>query len=188
MALRPHSARLRSRTLKSAWPLPPRKLLHGALEDGGLVGPFPGDAIEVVHLAEVAVVGGFGIDRTEQVQLLDDLGGFEVEHRADRLLDGFVADPAGAERVYANRHRVRVTDGVGELNLRAGGEAGSDDVLRHVAAHVGGAAIHLAGVFARKGPAPVPAHAAVRIDDDFAAGQTRVTLRSADHETAGRID
>ena len=32
------------------------------------------------------------------------------------------------------------------------------------------------------------AHAAVGVDDDLAAGQTRVALRSAHDETAGRVD
>ena len=34
----------------------------------------------------------------------------------------------------------------------------------------------------------MPAHATVGVDDDLAAGQTAVPVRTADHEVAGRVD
>ena len=34
----------------------------------------------------------------------------------------------------------------------------------------------------------MPSHTAVRIDDDFATGQSGVALRSADHKASTRID
>ena len=34
----------------------------------------------------------------------------------------------------------------------------------------------------------MPAHAAVGVDDDLAAGEAGVAVRAADHETAGGID
>ena len=70
---------------------------HGLLERRSLVGAFPGDGIEIVHLAEVTVVGGLPVDGAQEIELLDDGGGLEAEHFADGLLDGFVADLAGAE-------------------------------------------------------------------------------------------
>ena len=81
-----------------------------------------------------------------------------------------------------------MADGVGELNLGAGGQAGSHNILGHVAAHVSGTAIHFAGVLAGKRSAAVTTHAAVGIDNDLAPGQTGVALRPADDETAGRVD
>ena len=81
-----------------------------------------------------------------------------------------------------------VTDGVGELDFALGGEAGGDDVFGDPAAHVGGAAVHFGGVFAGEGTAAVTAHAAVAVDDDFTAGEARVTLRTADDEFAGGVD
>ena len=81
-----------------------------------------------------------------------------------------------------------MTDGVGKLDFAARRESGGDDVLRHPAAHVSGAAIDLARVLAGKCAAAVTTHAAVAIDDDLAAGETGVALRSADDEAAGRID
>ena len=54
-------------------------LLRRSLQRRGFVGAFPGD-IGIVDLAEVSVVGGLAVDRTEQIELLDDLGGFKAEN------------------------------------------------------------------------------------------------------------
>jgi len=50
-----------------------------------------------------------------------------------------------------------MTDGVGELDFHAVRQPRRDDVLRHVPAHVGRAAVHLARVLARKRAAAVTA-------------------------------
>ena len=118
----------------------------------------------------------------------DDVGGLEAEDITDCSFDNVIGHFAGAEGVHAHAHGIRITDGISELNLGARRQAGSDDVFGHVAAHVGGAAVHFAGVFAAERASAVTAHAAVAVHDDFPAGQTRVALRPADHETAGRID
>ena len=76
-----------------------------------------------------------------------------------------------------------MADRVGKLHFAARSQAGGDDVLRHPAAHVSGAAIHLRRILAGEGAAAVPAHAAVGIDDDLAPGQAGVALRPADDET-----
>ena len=74
------------------------------------------------------------------------------------------------------------------MDFRAGGQAGGDDVLRHIPAHVSRAAIHFRRIFAGESAAAVTAHAAVAIHDNLAAGQTSIALRSADDETAGGVD
>src|SRR5206468_3751383 len=132
---------------------------HSSFQGAGFIRAFPGDAVEVVHLAEVAVIGRLRVNRTEQVQLLDDVGGLETEDFANRFLDEFIGHLAGAEGIHTNADRIGVTDGVGELNFRAGGEPGSDDVLRHVTAHVSSAAVHFARVFAAEGASAVASHA-----------------------------
>ena len=83
---------------------------------------------------------------------------------------------------------MRDTDRVGDLDLAAVGEAGRDDVLRHVARRVRGRAVDLGGILAREGAAAVRRGSAVGVDDDLAAGQPRVAHRPADHELAGRVD
>ena len=151
-----------------------------------LVGLLPGD-VRVV-LAEVAVVGRLGIDRAQQVELLDDRRRLEAEHLAHDALEFLVAHHAGAERVDAHGNRVGIADGVGKLNLRARGQARGDDVLGHVTAHVGRAAVHLGRVFAAEATAAVPPHAAVAVHDDLAARQPGVALRPAHHKPPGRVD
>ena len=77
---------------------------------------------------------------------------------------------------------------ISQLHFDARCQPGSHDILRDVARHVAGRAIHLRRIFARERAAAVTAHAAVGIDDDLAAGETGIAVRSADDETAGRID
>ncbi len=98
----------------------------------------------------------------------------------------FFVHRAGAEGIDVHADRLRMPDGVGELHFAARREPSRDDVLRDPAAHVSGAAIDLARILAGERAAAVPAHAAVAVDDDLAAGQAGVALRTADHETAGR--
>ena len=84
--------------------------------------------------------------------------------------------------------RLGHADGVGQLHFAPLGQAGRDDVLGHVPRHVSRAAIDLRRVLAAERAAAVPAPAAVGIDDDLAAGQAAVAMRTADDELPGRID
>ena len=54
--------------------------------------------------------------------MFDDVGRLEAEHFADGFFDCFVADLPRAKRVDADADGIRVTNGVGKLNLGAGGE------------------------------------------------------------------
>ncbi len=112
----------------------------------------------------------------------------QLELVAHETLDLLLGDHRGAERVDPHRHRLRDTDGVGELHLDLVRQARGDEVLGDVARHVGGRAIDLRRVLAGEGAAAVTAVAAVGVDDDLAAGQARVAVRSADDELAGRVD
>ena len=91
-------------------------------------------------------------------------------------------DRAGAERLERDRDGLRDADRVGDLDLAAVGEAGGDDVLRDVARRVRGRAVDLRRILAAERAAAVPADAAVRVDDDLAAGQPGVAHRAADDE------
>ncbi len=108
--------------------------------------------------------------------------------RAHDLGQAVLGDLAGAERVHQQRHRLGNADRVRDLHLAATGQTRSDDVLGDVARVVAGRAIDLRRVLAREGAAAVPAHAAVRIDDDLAPGQAGVAHRAADDEASGRVD
>src|SRR5690606_17129199 len=77
--------------------------------------------------------------------------------------------------------------GVADLHLALAGQAGGHDVLGHVARRIGGRAVDLGRVFAREGAAAVRARAAVGVDDDLAAGEAAVALRSAGDKAAGGV-
>ena len=81
-----------------------------------------------------------------------------------------------------------MTDRIGELNLAACGKAGCDDILRHIAAHVGCGTVNLGRILSGEGTASVASHSSVRVDNDLAAGEAGVALGAADDEAAGRVD
>ena len=131
---------------------------------------------------------GLLVDRPAQVQALDDSFGRQPEvlaHERDDLLFGKLSRSV---RLDVDRDRIGDADGVRELNQRALGETGGDEVLGDVPGHVGRGAVDLRGVLARERAAAVGGAAAVGVDDDLAAGQARVALGSADDESAGRVD
>ena len=81
-----------------------------------------------------------------------------------------------------------MADRVGKLNLAACGEAGCDDILGHIAAHVRCGTVDLGRILSGEGTASVASHATVRVDDDFTAGEAGVALGAADDEAARGVD
>src|SRR5438445_7175857 len=136
----------------------------------------------------MTVVGCFAIDRSKQIELLDDLGWLEIENFPDGALQFFFVHLAGAEGVHAHAHGLGMTNGVGELNFTSVRQTRCDDILRHPAPHVSSAAIHLCWVFSGKRAAAVTSHPTIGIADDFAAGYACIPLGSADYEPPRRID
>ena len=65
---------------------------------------------------------------------------------------------------------------------------GGNDVLGEIAGGIGGRPVDLGRILARKGAAAVRRRAAIGIDDDLAAGQSAVAVRTADIELTRRID
>ena len=104
------------------------------------------------------------------------------------LGDLLVGNEAGAFGVDRDVDRPRDADRVRELHLALRGEPGRDDVLRDVARRVGSRAVDLRRILAGERAAAVRRRAAVGVDDDLAAGEARVAVRSADLEAAGRVD
>jgi hypothetical protein len=82
----------------------------------------------------VAVRSSLGVDRPAQVEVAQDRRGAQVEVLADELLDPGDRQLLGAEALDEDRERVRHTDRVRNLDLRALGEARCNDVLRDGAA------------------------------------------------------
>lgn len=164
-----------------------RCLFHRLLEGFGLVGEFPSD-VGVVNLAKVTVIGGLGIDRAEQVELLDDVGRFEREDFQDGFEDFVVTEGTCAKSINVNADWKRVTDSVSELDLTLGGKTCCNDVFSDPAAHVGSATIHFGWVFARKGTTTVTTHAAIGVDNDLTTREAAIALWATNNEFASRVD
>src|SRR5205085_803543 len=154
----------------------------------GLVRALPREGVEIIDLAEMTVIGRFAVDRTQQVQLLDDVRRLEAEYLEHSLFDLLVRYLSSADRLDQHAHGFRKTDGVGKLDFTALGQASGDDVLGDVAAHVRGAAIHLARILPAERAAAMTTHAAIGIDDDLAARETAIAFGTAHDEAAGGID
>lgn len=115
----------------------------GGFESVCFVGLFPSQRIGVVFAAEVTVVRRLAVDRAEQVELADDVGGLKAEHLVDGGDDFCIVHLVGAECLDMHADRMRVADGVGDLKFTAIGETGSNDVFGNPAAHVSGGAVDL---------------------------------------------
>jgi hypothetical protein len=109
-------------------------------------------------------------------------------HGFHRAFQRGIVHRAGAVGIDIERQRLRHADGIGHLDRAALGQARRDDVLGDIARHIGGRAVHLGRVLARKRAAAMGRRAAIGIDDDLAPGQARVAIRAADLEAAGGVD
>ena len=136
----------------------------------------------------MAVGGSLLVDGPSKLKLPDDRLGRQRKHLLCGRSDLGVVDHTGAKSLDQHGYRLGHADGVGQLHLTAPGQSGRHHVLGHIASHVVGAAVHLAGIFAGKRSAAVRTHPAVGIDDDFAPGQPAVAVGTADDETAGGVD
>ena len=105
-----------------------------------------------------------------------------------RFCNVLFVDLRRAERFDEDAHRVRDADRVGDLHFAAIGQPRRDDVLRDPSRRVGGRTIDLGRIFSGERAAAVTRHSAVRVGDNFAAGQAGIALRTADDETSGRVD
>ena len=108
--------------------------------------------------------------------------------RQHQLGDFRIGNHARAFRVDGDVDRLGHADGVADLHLALARQAGRDDVFRHVAGRVGCRTVDFRWVLARERAAAVRGCATVGVDDDLAPGQAAIALRTADDETARRVD
>src|SRR5258706_4352238 len=164
------------------------KPLDSLLERFGEIRPLPGEAAIIFRVAaEVAIRRGAGVDRPVEVQVPPDPTGREAHDLAQASLQLVLADFGRAVGVDVDRQRLGDADAVRELDRAAVGKTGGYDVLGEIAGRIGSRAVDFGRVLAREGAATVGSSAAIRIDYDLAPRETRVTVRSADHELARRI-
>jgi hypothetical protein len=154
---------------------------HLELEGLGLL---PGE----VGVGEVAVLGGLAVDGVDEVELLDDDTGAHVEVGLDDLDELAGALVGGAVGLDEDGERLGDTNGVGELDKGTASELGVDERLGNPAGEVGSRTVDLAVVLAGEGTTTVSTPATVGVNDDLAASETGVTLRTTNDEVAGRLD
>ena len=80
------------------------------------------------------------------------------------------------------------TDGIGELNLAAIGKSCRHDVLGGIAGRISRTPVYLGAVFSGESTAAMRSCSTVGIYNNFTSGETGIPVRSANHETPGRID
>ena len=111
----------------------------------------------------------FLVNRPAEIQRLDHAGWGKRKVLAHNLGQPRIVDFAGAKRIDHDRNRFRDADRISQLHFSAIGQTGGDQVLRDIARHVASGAVNLRRVFAGKCAATVTAHAAVGVDNNFAA-------------------
>jgi hypothetical protein len=136
----------------------------------------------------VAVLGGLAVDGVDEVELLDNDTGAHVEVGLDDLDELAGALVGGTVGLDEDGERLSDTNGVGELDKGTTGELGVDERLGDPAGKVGSRAVDLAVVLAGEGTTTVSTPATVGVNDDLAASETSVTLRTTNDEVAGGLD
>ena len=136
----------------------------------------------------MAVCCGLLVDRAAKIQHLDDACRTQVKVLADHFHNLLLRNLSGSEGVYVDGGRLCDTDCIGELNLHAVCIAGCNQVLRNIACRICRRAVYLGAVLAGEGSAAVTANSAVGVNNDLTAGQTCITVRSADDKASGRVD
>jgi len=136
----------------------------------------------------VSVAGSLGVDGLEEIQLLDDDTGTEVEVALDNGEDLVVRLGAGTVGVDEDGGGLGNTNGVGELDQGTAGETGVDDGLGDPASSVGSGTIDLGPILSRESSTTVGTVTTVGVDNDLASGDTGISLGTTDDELAGRLE
>src|SRR4051812_30558197 len=158
----------------------------GTLECGRLVGGFPAEV--ALFASEVAISRSLLVDRTAQIQRLDDALRSELEMLANELLNFRLRQFAGAEGLDQHADWVGHADCVRQLHFATLCQSGGNNVLRNVARHVTSGAIYLCRILARERSPAVTSHAAVCVDDNLASCEAGIPHRPTDYEAARGIN
>ena len=160
--------------------------LGGLAELLGLVGTLPGERRLVA--AEVAVRGGPLEDRPAEVEPLDDRCRAEVEDApgpAPAASTGSISEVPNVSTITDTGRATPIA--YATCTSQRSAMPAATMFLADVAHRVRGRAVDLRRVLARERPATVARHAAVGVDDDLAAGETAVGVRTAELERAGGV-
>ena len=106
----------------------------------------------------------------------------------NQACEGVVAQLAGSKGFHQDRYRFGHSDGVAQLHLGSFRQTSCYEAFRHIASGIGSRTVHLGGVLAGEGSPSMAGIATVGVHDDFAAGEPRIALGTADHEFARGVD
>ena len=136
----------------------------------------------------MSVSCGLFVDRTAQIKHLDDSCWSQIEVFANDLYQFSIGQLAGSEGINSDRSRSCNTDSIGELDLTLVSKSCCNDVLCCVTCCISCRTIYLGAVFSGECSAAVTGISTIGVYDDLTSGQTTVSVRSSDNETASRVD
>src|SRR4029453_1060201 len=112
----------------------------------------------------------------------------QIHRLRSRLLELVFRHLSSAVGIDIDRQRSRHAHAVTKLQRAAVGETGRDDVLGDVARGISSRTVALGRILAGERAAPMRGRATIGVDNDLAAGETGIAIRTTDEELAGRID
>ena len=125
------------------------------------------------------------VDRSSQIQHLNDSGRSQIEVFTDDLYQFFIAHFTGSCGIYVDGSRMCNTDRIGQLDLALISQTCCYDVLCNVTCCVSCGTVNLCAVFSGESSAAVTTVSTVSIYDNLSSGQTTVTVWSADYKSSG---
>src|SRR5450631_1773380 len=132
------------------------------------IGRLPGEVL--IRTPEVAIRRGLAIDRTAQVEALDNALRCQLEVRTNQLLQRGRVHLSGAKGFNQHADRLSHTDRISQLHFATLGQASRHDVLGNVAGHISRRTIDLCRILAAECTAAVASHTAVGVNDDVPPG------------------
>ena len=92
--------------------------------------------------AKMAICSAVPVDRTQQVKLLDDALGPQIEMLENQFLDIFFWDDRGSRSIDHERDRSGNSDGIGYLYFAFFGKTRSNHVFCDIAHRIGSRTVH----------------------------------------------
>ena len=136
----------------------------------------------------MAIGGGLAVNRSAEVEPLNDPGRRQVEVAPDEAFDHLFVHVLGSEGLETDRNRIGHTDRISELHLEAVRKTRSNNIFGDITRCIRTRAVDFCRILARERTTAVASHSAIGIDDDFSPSEARVSKRPADDEVPGRID
>ena len=128
------------------------------------------------------------VDRTAKVKHLDDTSRTKIKVLTNDLNKLGLRKFTGSESIHTDRCRMSNTDRIGKLDLALVSKTCCNDILCNITGSISSRTVNLCAVLTGESTAAMTACSTVGINDDLTSCQTTVTVRSADYETACRVD